>query len=203
MVWRYNVPQSNDDVAEFPTIVRELKSAISDGMGKHFYWQENSGTSAGVPRLSTVTGSARAFYGTTSQVSALHDGAVMVTSNGNRLAVANSVSSAYVGSALAIVGYSASTFTSTEKYAMQVGSVYTSGLSATVQGLAFPSAFSATPEVVRLSVGWSDVTAVWTSSVLSLNASGFSYALLKVTGTGDTSNSSATMYWIARGRQAV
>jgi hypothetical protein len=202
MTWRYTVPQSNDDVSGFPTIMGDLKSAISDGVGKHFYWQENSGTSAGEPRLSTVTGSARAFYGTGSQVSAKWDGGLMVTSDGNRLAVLDSVSSAYVGSAFAIVGYSASTFTSTEKYGMQVGSFYTSDASATVQSLVFPLPFTATPTVV-MSVGYSDVTAIWTHSILSGNASGISYALLKVSGTGLTSESSATVYWRAYGRQAL
>jgi hypothetical protein len=204
MTWRYTVPQSNDDVSEFPTVVQELKSAISDGLGKHFYWQENSGTSAGEPRLSTVSGSARAFYDVASRISAKWDGALMVTSDATpqRLAMLNSVSSAYIGSTHAILGYSASTFTSTERYAFQVGSVYTSGASATVQNLTFPSAFSATPLVV-VSVGYSDITAIWTHSILSANASGFSYALLKISGSGLASESSATMYWRAYGRQAV
>jgi hypothetical protein len=202
MTWRYTVPQSNDDVSGFPTIMGDLKSAISDGVGKHFYWQENSGTSAGEPRLSTVTGSARAFYGTGSQVSAEWDGGLMVTSDTLRLAALTSDASVYVGSALALVGYSASTFTSTEKYGMQVGSFYTSGASATVQNLTFPSAFSATPTVV-MAVGYSDSTAIWTHSILSGNASGISYALLKVSGTGLTSESSATVYWRAYGRQAL
>jgi hypothetical protein len=202
MTWRYNVPQSNDDLSGFHTIVQELKSAISDGMGKHFYWQENSGTSAGEPRLSTTTGSARAFYGTGSKVSAEWDGGLMVTSDGNRLAALTSGSSAYIGSAFAIVGYSASTFTSTERYVVQVGSIYTSGASAAVQDLTFPSAFIATPTVM-MSLGYSDVTAIWTHSVLSGNASGVSYALLKVTGTGLASASSATVYWRAYGRRAL
>ena len=73
MSWVENRPQGNDPLRETDELLRSQKREISVGVGKHFFWTESSGASAGEPRLSLGSngpGSARAFYGTQSQLSA-------------------------------------------------------------------------------------------------------------------------------------
>ncbi len=103
MSWSESKPVNNDLVSEIGKVIRNQKAEFRAGIEKHFFWTEHSATSAGEPRLSNTTGSARVFYGTESQVSAFRDGSLMVTSDTSRLYGVTSSSSVLLGSINAIV----------------------------------------------------------------------------------------------------
>src|SRR5574341_1414210 len=106
MAWQENKPTGTDLLKELPAFLRSQATTIRTFLEQHFYWTQSSGASAGVPLLSDGSagpGSARAFYGPQSEVSAAPSGKLMVTSNTSRLFGLTSDSSHLLGSRLAIV----------------------------------------------------------------------------------------------------
>src|SRR2546425_1254032 len=88
-IWRDDKPTASDiPNGDLASLLTTQKTAFHEAIGKHFYWTEASGASAGIPRLSDGSfgpGSARAFYGTASQVSGTNcDARLMVTSDTSR-----------------------------------------------------------------------------------------------------------------------
>ena len=106
MTWPESKPVQGDLVSDLGSVLRSHKTEFRAGLEKHFYWTDNSNSSAGEPRLSDGSfgpGSARAFYGTASEVSAFRDGSLMVTSDTSRLFGLTSGASVLLGSSRAIV----------------------------------------------------------------------------------------------------
>src|SRR5213080_1767111 len=104
--WNEAKPESTDLIAEFPSVVTQQLVAFREGMEKHFFWTVSSGLSAGEPALSSAStwpGSARAFFGTQSQVSASKSGRLMLTSDTSRLYAVGTGAPSLLGSRTAIV----------------------------------------------------------------------------------------------------
>lgn len=101
-LFNLNRPADLDFVSDTPEILRSVKSAISSILSQHFFWTDNSGTSAGEPRYAPtsakVPGTARAYYGPRSAVSNPgRPGTMMVVSDESKLVVFDSSGSAVIG----------------------------------------------------------------------------------------------------------
>lgn len=150
MSWVESTPLSTDRLGDLGHRIRSNKTALRVGLDKHFFWEDSSGASAGVPRLSLNTGpgSARGFYGTASQVSAWRDGALMVTSDTSRLHGLTSASSALLGAINALTYYSSATITQNSRVLPQTG--LTTVSSAGTVSVTFGTAYGAPPLSVSL-----------------------------------------------------
>ena len=106
MTWPESKPVQGDLVSDIGSVIRSHRTELRAGLEKHFFWNDNSNSSAGQPRLSDGSfgpGSARAFYGPQSEVSAYRDGSLMVTSDTSRLFGLTSDASVLIGSAQAVI----------------------------------------------------------------------------------------------------
>lgn len=168
MTWDENKPRLKDLILDIGPVLHSHKTEFRAGIEKHFFWDESSGASAGEPRLSDGSlgpGSARAFYGAASEVSANRDGGMMVTSDTSRLYGLTSLSSAGIGGSLAVIDYSAATIPTNKRNLVQSGTVAEDTGSYTT---AFPTAYDGVP-ALRIQAtkamssntdfdGWSAVT---------------------------------------------
>lgn len=198
MSWREDKPRESDLLQDFALTVRQRKADFRSAITKHFYWQENSGASAGIPRASSSTpGSARAFYATTqSEVSAYRDGTLLVQSTTSRLYALTSASSVLVGSkhALVVDTIAASQIAAGSRYLSQVsfGRALGGGSFTTNWG----TPFSATPRVL-LSLEPNGAGAFYTYSLSTATTGGMTFRLGWLGNGADPS--SATLHWLASG----
>ena len=197
-LWNELKPDANDPLSEFPSTLTRQVLAFREGIEKHFFWTESSGASAGQPRFSSLTtmpGSARAFYGPASHVSAAKDGTLMVTSDTSRLFATPSAGSLLLGSRFVIIadGTSAATIASNTRWHVQSGT--TSGRSpATDYHVAFASAYSGVPIVEGTLVATTDLSGIGSLAIQTIDASGFTF---RVTQYG--SSTSFGLLWRSEG----
>ena len=199
MSWHEDRPQDTDRVTDWAATLRARKVDVRSALSKHFYFQEHSGTSAGIPRLSTTTpGSARAFFGLASQVSAYRDGALFVTSDTSRFYGLTSTSSFLLGGRDVVVFNSpAAGETADQRYISQIS--FARGLGKGSYTTNWGTPFAEVPRVV-LSQEVNVYTNFYTVSLSSVSAGGFSFGLGYL-GTGaDPSN--CTIHWLASGLSA-
>lgn len=201
MSWDEGVPRPTDRLQDLGTQVRSNKTALRTGVDKHFFWDDSSGLSAGIPRLSSGSlgpGSARAFYGTTSQVSAYRDGALMVTSGNSRLYGLTSVSSHLLGATNMIAFFSADTITQSSRVLPQTG-ITNAGASALTH-ITFPVAYGGVPYAVLLTGGVPSATNAYTYALVSADNSGFTVQQSQI-GTG--TDNSGHFQWFSLGTVAL
>lgn len=200
VIWQENKPEPGDiPNAELCSLITSNKVALRTALEHTIYWSQSSGLSAGVSAYTDQPpGSARAYYGTQSQVSATSvGGKLMVTSDTKRLFGLGSTTSWLLGSRQAIIGDGqAGTFTNNVRRMVQSGSTVGIAAGATIYRQDFPVAYTGVSPIVQLAPAWSGATQWFLPSVVSRNASGFSFSL----GTGAvTSSNSCTVYWYSDG----
>lgn len=209
MTWVENKPQANDPLREIADLLRSQKSEISVGVGKHFFWTESSGASAGEPRLSLGSngpGSARAFYGAQSALSAQPSGKLFVTSDTSRLyGLTSSATTMLLGSAQAIIsgGTSEATLPNNTRWHVESGRTGPLTIGTTLYNQNFTTPYAAAAPLVHAQAGSNNpsvTTDVLMVSVLSANSSGFSYQLARI---GVNANNSAFVYWRSTGTVAL
>jgi hypothetical protein len=188
MAWQEGRPKGTDiPNAELASLITSQKQTFDSYIGKHFYWTESSGLSAGIPRLSDGSagpGSARVFYGTASQVSAVPNmsGKLMVTSDTSRFYALQSTQSNLLGgvSAIAYSGAGASAATVTQNTMYRVQSSLTTvniGSAGTVLKITYPTAYNAVPLVELTPIGSNATWAVTSALSGAITASSFSVFL--------------------------
>ena len=193
--WRENRPRDRDKVHSIGTEWQSMKTSIEAAMEEHFYWDENSGVSAGDPRFSVGTGSARAFYGPRSEVSQAKHGTTMIVSDESRLiGFPDSGGSVLLGGSNVVLAPSTTASTATDfhqayRNTLNSKRVILSGTKIVAAGVAnsvvFDSAFGGIAETAPKVVLITQTTKVGTSSAASykstvsgtfINTSGFSLA---------------------------
>jgi len=201
VTWLEKKPEPGDiPNADLASLLTSNKQAFDGAVGKHFFWTESSGASAGIPRLSDGSfgpGSARAFFIPQSQVSsaASRDALLAVTSNTSRLFALTSTASALVGSKNAVVSGAPSAATITAGCRMLVQSGSSGGLTQAGSPWVFtyPTAYVVAP-VVFLSTAYSIATAPLIPALDGTSPSATTFGV-SVTGSG----SSCSLYWRSEG----
>lgn len=217
-IWNDKKPQGTDPLSEYPSMLTNQLTSIASAMEQHFYWTVNSGASAGIPALSSVTGAARAYVGAESQVSGstattipvAQRGRTMVTSDTTRwYGILGNSSSGSTGTGTVLLGSRAivsqmtssfATIPSMTKWLVQGG--FTSGLSCFLNThIAFPSAYSGIPTVMVTPTAASNNSVVM-AFLTGLDKSGFTVSIApspEIIG----SPLSTAVYWISTGTVAL
>jgi len=198
VTWLEKKPEPGDiPNADLASLLTSNKQAFDGAVGKHFFWNESSGASAGIPRLSDGSfgpGSARAFYITQSQVSSAtsRDALLAVTSNTSRLFAMTSTASVLVGSKNAVVAGAPSAATITAGCRILVQSGSSGGLTQAGSPwiINFPIAYAVAP-LVLVTTAYSIATAPLSPSVAASTGS----ISVGVNGSG----SACTVYWRSEG----
>lgn len=173
MSWQENKPASTDLLSELVSLFLSQKTHFSAYVGKHFFWNDSSNVSAGIPRLSDGSpgpGSAHAFYGTASQVSHVSAGGkLMLASDTSRFYGLHSGQSTFLGSPSAVVygGDSITTITGGTRWLVQSGatsSLVTAGVGLNFS-ITFPVAYAAVAPLIELTPAASIVTQAVTSRI--------------------------------------
>ena len=218
MPWNDKKPQGTDPLSEYPSMLTNQLTSIASAMEQHFYWTVRSGASAGIPALSTITGSARAYFGTQSQVSSstattlvkAQAGRLMLTSDTTRLYMIQGNSSVTTGTGPVLLGsdhivanYGASfvTVQTDTRWLEQCG--VTSGVSCFVNThVAFPSQYSVTP-IVQVTCSAQSSGSVAMAFLTGLDKSGFTVTVSPAPTTITASPLSTAVYWISTGTVAL
>jgi len=203
MSWREDKPAGTDiPNADLTALFNSQRTHFSAYVGKHFFWNDSSNVSAGIPRLSDGSpgpGSAHAFYGTASQVSAAGAaGKLMLTSDTSRFYGLHSTQSTLLGGTAAIVYSGASTslttITAGTRWLIQSGFTTANVVAAQNFNIVFPISYAATAPFVEITPIGSSTTYVITSGTSTTappTASGMSVTV--VVRGGNTSV--AGFYW--------
>lgn len=201
MSWREDKPTGSDiPNSDLADLFRSQKTHFSAYVGKHFFWNDSSNASAGIPRLSDGSpgpGSAHAFYGTASQVSHVSAGGkLMLTSDTSRFYGLHSAQSTLLGSPSAIVygGGSVTTITPGTRWLVQSGSTFGTVVAARNFNLVFPIPYTATAPFVETTPIASAATLVVTSGISTTAPTTASGASVTVVVRGGNT-SVAGFYW--------
>lgn len=200
--WNEKSPKANDPLNELAGIIRSAKSTLDAGLQHAFYWSDST-ASAGVPRLSAVTGTARAFDAGASALSSSDTGRLYYENSGQRLYVLTPNASSEsgmqrVGSARALVYWASSATVTANRYILsQIGSDLGNG--AGEYSVTFPIAYATTPQI-RVTVAGT-VDEFYDAVIDSSTTTGFTYDLTFIT-LGPDPNSGG-VYWIAEGEAAL
>lgn len=210
ILWDETSPPGPESVGLGAARIRSLKTSVRNALDAEHHFPSSSST-AGAHRL----GSARAFYGTQSQVSSADTtGRLMVTSNTSRLM---GVSHASAASALMLgagpltpsfgswLPVSFGTVPQTKGIAMESGITKQSGAGlpggATID-VTFPTAFDSPPFVFfqtgRAGDGYLTSHVHFNCAIIT--ASGFTGAMVEdANGGGVAGHSNSTLWWLAIG----
>lgn len=207
IAWDEAAPAGSESIGQGDNRIRSLKTDLRTGLDAEHIWPTSGPANAGAHRA----GSARAFYGTQSQVSSSDTaGRIMITSNTSRLMSVASISDSSVfmlgagpltpsfGSWLPV---SYGTANQTKGIAMEAG---TSPGSDTVAQhvVTFASAFDAAPFMLFNPVrsNESDTGSHAHFNAASITASGFSGVVVEdANGGGVSARTATTVHWLAIG----
>lgn len=203
MAWNPLKPAIGDPLTDFPSAISNNKIAFREALERHFFWRENSGLSAGIPRLSSGSfgpGSARAYFATASKISSLttiaNSGRLFVTSDTSRLYGLHSGASTLLGGLNMVMSFGSSiaTIQSNTRWLVQSGS--SAGLNGigTSYTIVFPTAYAKTTPFVQLVCSSSNVTDQYVPLLLSSSSTNFQTATF-----GLGSLNSTTLYWRSEG----
>lgn len=149
MTWNEVKPEASDFVRDTGALLREHKGSIDTWLQQTFYWSDST-SSAGVTRLSTVTGGLRAFVGTYSALSSNETGTFFLASDTRRLyalSLATGVpGTVLVGSAPAILAHTPTKIPTDQRWLVQGGHEVVAGEGA--DALTFPIAYGAPPTLL-------------------------------------------------------
>ena len=211
-IWRETKPTNSDPLNEYPSVMTTQAIAFRQAVEKHSYWTDSSGNSKGDMRLSDGSfgpGSARAFFdvesncsSTVSTTKAL-SGRLYITSDTSKFLGYSSANTALLGGNSVVVWMpSAATIAAGSRVLVQTGSLSgdTGGAVIGLGGniIAFPTAYSAVPEVQvqEYSLGTTDI---FTSAVTKSTTTNFVLRVSRVWG----SKSTTTVVWRAIGTVAL
>lgn len=206
MSWVEGKPEPTDiPNGEFCSLLTGNAATLRQGLEQHYYWSVGSGVSAGVPLLSDGSfgpGVARAFYDVQSSLSSAPTGKLYLTSDMSRLFLTQSAGTTLMGAQNAIVagGPSVATITQNSFWVVESGSTASLAGGVTVYRQDFPVAYVVAPPVIQLQTLYSTCTGGYLASVVSRNASGFSFQVGRY---GTESLNSCTVFWRSEGTQLL
>jgi len=202
MPYRETKPAASDPLNEFPSDMTANIIALREGIEKHSFWTDNSGVSAGIPRLSDGSfgpGAARAFFDVASSASTTLSttkplaGRLYITSDTSRLYGYASDATMLLGGKNAVVYYpSNATITAGARFLVQIGTV---SVSSQTQNVIFTSQYSVAP-TVQLSAFASAASRIVIAQATSITTSAFSVRVLDVFGG---STQTRTIQWLSTG----
>ena len=201
-VWRNTVPKSTDRVSKLASVIRNNKQVIKDSIEQWWAFSDDT-TNVGLPRLSTDTGSARAYVGTPSLLSTdnADDGAFFVDSTNKRLYVLDATSdkTVFQGSSKCVIlgGHSATTLADERFVLRQIGLETNVGGSGTVT---FDTAYAAAP-VVEASVTFGADDQIYLLQVTGVTTTDFDYVTTLHSGGVDSGNED--VMWRATGEASL
>jgi hypothetical protein len=180
MAWLTTKPESTDLLSELAGVVRAQKTQLDSALQHTMYWSDST-SSAGITRLSTITGSCRALVASESALSSNETGILFWASNVSRLyalghgwAASEESSAVLVGSRAAIVQGSTGTVTANTRFLTQSGVV--SGQVETATGtVTFGTAYAATAPTITTTPLYADVAEPYTVHVTATAAAGFDW----------------------------
>lgn len=209
IAWDEATPAGSEIIGNGDNRIRSMKTDLRNALDDEHVFPSSGGT-AGQHRA----GSARAYFGTQSQVSAsttsapTQDGRLMMTSDTSRLFGVGSAGTVFIGGnkVPSFGSFAAITMPQRLHVAMEMGiSVAGAGVRHKVD---FPSAFSSTPILfANASRDPSSDSAVGSHvhfNIANLDASSFSgIVVVDSNGGGIAEQSGSTVYWLAIGHRAL
>lgn len=191
IAWSETAPSDGSNANLGASEIRSLKTTLATALSQSLYWPGSGGGSvASAGQLKP--GTARAFYGTESQVSANTDGQLMVTSDTSRLFAVNANTTLFLGSMAVVEQVAAPPANHRWVLAQSRATGSANGIS-----LSYGVTYGATP-TISISVMTSASTA-GTASVSLPDSSGFTVDVYRMGGNTKYASSTWSVYWTSVG----